>query len=107
MRYKRGRTGHLDDIIEGLIKGWEKQELKKGNAVFAAWQEAVGEETTSHARPVNFKKGEMVVVVENSAWLYKLTMEKREITEKFNEKYTGKIKLRNIRFRIGSLEHEK
>jgi hypothetical protein len=39
----------------------------------------VGEAALGQTQPVSFKKGTLVVIVENSTWLYKLTMEKRKI----------------------------
>ena len=53
---------------------------------------------------MSFRKGVMMVVADSSPWLYKLTMEKRGIIKKFNENYTGRQKLTEIRFRIGKTE---
>lgn len=95
---------HVGGILDGLIRKWESGHVKKGSAVRKAWSEATPEETKTYSRPVSLKKGVLLVVVENSTRLYDLTLKKKEILRKFNEKYTGKKKASDIRFRIGSLD---
>ena len=87
---KKSQPRHLEDIVSGLIRRWEEKDLKKGNAVRTAWKAAAGEKATGHTQPAGFKKGTLMMIVENSAWLYKLTLEKRDIIKKFNENYTGR-----------------
>ncbi|MBD3426945.1 MAG: DUF721 domain-containing protein [Candidatus Omnitrophica bacterium] len=96
--------GHVKGIIEGLITKWEKGAVKRANAVSRAWAGSVEEETKEHARPVSFKNGILMVIVEDSTWLYKLTLEKRKILKRFNENYTGRKKAKDIRFRVGTLD---
>jgi len=101
--YKR-QPEEVDDILRGFLRRLEEGGVKKGNAVREAWEKAVGEKTAAHAHPVSFKKGQLMVIVENSAWLYKLTMEKRAIIKEFRENYTGRQTLEEIRFRVGMTE---
>ena len=100
---KRKDTRHVKGIVDSLLRKWEGGALKKGNAVWSAWSAAAGDGEKEHARPVSLKNGILMVIVENSSWLYKLTMEKKNILEKFNEKYEGRKKAKDIRFRVGSL----
>ncbi len=95
---------HVGGILDGLITKLEKGAVKKGNAVRMAWRAASGEETAKHTRPVSLKNGVLMVIVENSVWLYKLTLEKMDIMNKFNNVYTGRKKANNIRFRVGSTD---
>jgi predicted nucleic acid-binding Zn ribbon protein len=96
-------TRHVRGIVDSLLRKWESGTLKKGNAVWSAWSAAVTEEDRGHARPVSLKNGTLMVIAENSSWLYKLTMEKKNILEKFNANYEGRKKAKDIRFRIGDL----
>ena len=100
---RKNDARHMRGIIDGLLQKLEKGAVK-GGAVFRAWEAATGEEARAHARPVSLKKGKLMVIVENSPWLYKLTLEKRGILKKFNEQYTGRKKADDIRFRIGDPE---
>lgn len=101
--YSRG-SKHVGGILDGLIRKWETGSVKKGSAVRKAWGEALPEDTKTYSRPVSLKKGILMVIVENSTRLYDLTLKKKEILKRFNEKYTGKKKAHDIRFRIGSLD---
>ena len=102
MRKKTPHEKHLKGIVNSLLRKWEKGIAKKGSAVIEAWSSAAGKNAEVHTRPVSLKKGILVVAVDNSTWLYKLTLEKKRILKKFNEKYTGRIKAKDIRFRIGN-----
>ncbi len=93
-------------MIGGLLRKWEKGSVKKGNAVREAWRSAAGEAALGRTQPVSFKRGTLMVIVENSTWLYKLTMEKRGIIKLFNENYSGRQKLEDIRFRVGKTDFE-
>lgn len=95
---------HVKGVVGDILKGLERKSGEKGNPVINAWNKVVDEKTQIHSRPVNFKNGTIVVLVENSVWLYKLTLEKNKILEKFNEEYTGRKKALDIRFRVGTME---
>ena len=95
---------HVSGILDGLIARWETGTVKKGNAIRKAWRAASGEETSKHSRPVSLKNGVLMVIVEDSVWLYKLTLEKFTIKNKFNNTYTGRNKANDIRFRVGSID---
>ncbi|MDP8298858.1 MAG: DUF721 domain-containing protein [Candidatus Tantalella remota] len=102
---KQGREArHVRGILNDLLKKWEQGTVKKGNAVLDAWQLSIGERAKDHACPLSFKKGTLLILVENSAWLYQLTLEKKNILKKFNENYTGRKKVVDIRFRVGTIE---
>jgi len=100
--WSRGRG--IEDIVSGLLKKLEGGNVKQGNAVRLAWRDAAGEHALGHTQPGSFKKGTLMVIVENSTWLYKLTMEKKKIIGKFNEAYTGRQKLEEVRFRVGDVD---
>jgi predicted nucleic acid-binding Zn ribbon protein len=98
------RPDHVKGVLDGLLKKWEQTHVKKGGAVKEAWGYAVENSAKEHARPVSLKNGILMVVVEDTSWLYKLTLDKRNILARFNEKYSGRKKPKDIRFRIASLE---
>jgi predicted nucleic acid-binding Zn ribbon protein len=99
---KKGYSGHLRGAIDGLLNKLEKRTARKGSAVIDAWRKAAGPGADGHSRPVSFKKGVLVIVVENSTWLYKLTLDKRNILKRFNDAYTGRTQAEDIRFRVGT-----
>lgn len=102
MRKQEAR--HVKGVLDGLLKKWEEGAVKKGTAVRQAWMAAAGDEARKHAHAVSLKNGALMVIVENSVWLYKLTLDKKDILERFNETYSGRKKARDIRFRVGSVD---
>ena len=91
---------HVKEIVSGLLQKWEKRSTNK---IMKTWEEVAGEGARK-TKPVKIDKGTMVVVVENSSVLYKMTMEKKKLIEEFNKKYVGKKKLKDIRYRVGVIE---
>lgn len=98
------KNEHVRFVLDDLLKKWDKEKVGKGKAVREAWVYAAGEKTVKQSKPVSLKKGVLVVVVEDTSWLYRLTLEKRTLLSKFNEKYPGRKKAVDIRFRVGSLD---
>lgn len=99
---RKKETRHVRGIVDDLLQQLGAGKAKKGNAVKDAWSQAVGKKINDHAHPVNFRNKNLTVIVDNSTWLYKLTIEKRDILQKFNEAYEGRKKAEDIRFRVGS-----
>lgn len=91
-------------VVDTLLKKWEGGTLKKANKVKEAWRESLPEHEVKKTRPVAIKKSVLTVIVENSSWLYSLTLRKRKIIRDFNNNYESEKKIKDIRFRIGELE---
>lgn len=104
MTEKRKEAKNIGRVVEGLIKKWQTTGGEKGTAVKSAWDAAISKEARPHAQLVNYRNGVLTAIVDNSSWLYKLTLEKRNMLEKFNTAYRGRKKASDIRFRIGSTE---
>lgn len=94
---------HVGSVLDDLLAKWGKERVERRDLVMAAWKAAVPDDERKHARPVSLKRGILMVAVENPAWLYKFTLEKRETMKRFNENYAGKRKAKDIRFRIGEV----
>ncbi|MGB2600265.1 MAG: DUF721 domain-containing protein [Candidatus Omnitrophota bacterium] len=105
MKPKRNAK-NIGRIVDGLIRKWQTGSKERGKAIGDAWKAATNEETRSKTQLVSYKNGTLTVIVVDSPWLYKLTLEKRGIVEKFNQNYKGKKKAQDIRFRVGVLGAE-
>ncbi|MFH1846110.1 MAG: DUF721 domain-containing protein [Candidatus Omnitrophota bacterium] len=100
---RKEQARHVKGVVENILRKWEKGKVKRGSAVKAAWLEAVDSKAKQHTRPVSFKNGTLMAIVENSSWLYKMTLDKRKMLLEFNKHYTGRKKAKDIRFRVGTL----
>lgn len=96
----------LNGLVKKAIKDLGGRKHIKEEEIFNAWEEAAGNKASRHSSPVSFKSGLLVVNVDASAWLYELTLNKKEILEKLAGRLKGK-KIKDIRFRIGEAAKRK
>lgn len=92
----------LESILKDVIKDLGRKRPGE-EEIGEAWARACGEAAAKHSRPVSFKKSVLVVNVDGSSWLYELTTMKRGILAKLDRDLKGKKKVKDIRFRIGSI----
>jgi hypothetical protein len=95
---------NVGGIVDDLLRKWQTSSGERGKALRDAWEAAVNKEAQNKTQLVGYKNGTLTVLVPDSSWLYKLTLEKRNTIEKFNRNYKGRKKARDIRFRVGELE---
>lgn len=92
------------DIVEevlGRIKdggGLRGREDGEGKDIFEAWEKAAGPRAARHTQPFSLRKGVLTVGVDDSAWLYQLTIEKRRLMGALTESL--KEDIIDIKFRI-------
>lgn len=84
-RIHRKRTRDVSTLGEVLGKtirdrGWE-QYLSQG-AVFAQWEDAVGEQIALHARPESLTDGCLFIVADSTAWATQLRMLQNQLITK-------------------------
>jgi len=92
----------LKDILKTVIGKLEEKE-KAEETLKRIWEEVVGKAAAKHTRLVFIKSRRLVVNVSDSSWLYKLTLEKNDIIEKYNKKAEKKKRIKKLHFRIGNI----
>ena len=95
---KNPLEGVLKDIIGALGgKGKFTEEDLAG-----AWEVVVGEKAAAHSRPRALRGSRLVINVDDSSWLYELTVQKKDTLKKLAAELKSK-KIKDITFRIGDL----
>lgn len=93
--------------LEALLKKVMKDLGKKGRLteeeMAEIWTSAAGPAAAGHSKVKSLRKGMLFVTVDDSSWLYELTLKKREITERLKPKIRTR-NFKDIRFRIGILK---
>lgn len=89
----------IEDIVKKIIGRLGGEEKPKAEEIGARWEKAVGSAAVAHTKPVALKKATLIVNVDQSSWLYELTLRKKEILSRMDGK-----KIRDIRFRIGEIK---
>lgn len=67
-----GRIAPLGDAVQRYLAATGLAQRKKNDAVYAAWDAAVGPELARTARATRFDRGQLVIEVANSALMQEL-----------------------------------
>lgn len=86
--------------MDRVLRSWGLSRLSREQAVFAVWNEAVGE-LAAHARPVAISGGRLVVAVADNVWMQQLQFMKDEVRGKLN-RLLGASLVKEVRFRLAS-----
>ena len=99
---KKEKTRPLGDVLKKVVRDLGKKREAE-EALFEAWRLAVGKKAASHTKPVGLRRMILVTNVDSSAWLYELTLKKKAILKRVQEKAEGR-KIKDIRLRIGDIK---
>lgn len=87
---------HINEVLSELIgKNYGALFSHEDVKIFKIWEQAVNEEISSHAKPVSFKNGKLVLMVVDPIWRNELNFLKLDIIASLN-KFLGKKKVRQI-----------
>ena len=75
----------LSALLESVFAGKPLQKRLREARIWEVWQEAVGEQIASRAKPLSFRDGILTVAVTSSSWLQQLSLMKPEIIQNVNE----------------------
>ena len=65
------------------------------------WRKLVGAKAARHSRPTSLRRGELLVAVDSSAWLWNLSLQRQELLEGLRAAW-GPETVKAIRLRIQS-----
>ena len=100
---KKDMPRPLGDVLKKVVRNLGKKRLAEEELV-KAWQGAAGKRAAAHTRLVGLRKTKLIVNVDSSAWLYDLTLKKRAILKKVQEKAAAGGKIKDMRLRIGDIK---
>ena len=92
------KPDEIKNIVEKVLGQIEQTGKAEGEDIAATWEAAVGRRAARHAQPVSLRNNILTVAVDNSAWLYQLTTQKRGLLESLKLKLAQG--LADIKFRI-------
>ncbi len=98
----KNRPVVIKDILDGILKNLGGGKVSQAGMLGAVWMRAAGEAAAKHAKPVDIKEGVLVVHVDSSSWLHKLTMEKAGILAQIKSEL-GEGPVKDIKLRIGEI----
>lgn len=94
---------HIKGIVEGVLGNWKKEKVFKKDIIDREWRNVAGKKAVKHTRVSSLKSGRLIIEVNESGWIYQLTLKKREIIDKLKKALKGEdIDITEVQFRIGS-----
>lgn len=91
----------IKEVVREVIKKLGSGNISKAEILNSSWAKAVGEDNARHAKPVEIKGKIIIVHVDSSSWLHKLTIEKARLLTQL--KYDlGEDFFEDIKLRIGA-----
>ncbi|MFA5339527.1 MAG: DUF721 domain-containing protein [Candidatus Omnitrophota bacterium] len=98
----KNRPVAIKDVLDGILKNLGGGKVSQAGAIGAVWAKAAGDAAAKHAKPVDIKEEVLVVHVDSSSWLHRLTMEKAGILAKIKSEL-GEGPVKDIKLRIGEI----
>jgi len=98
----KGAPVPISKAVEAVLRGLGSGRAPQADSLGKAWSRAAGENSVKHTRPVDIKDGVLVVHVDSSGWLHKLTMEKIKILSQIKGEL-GEDLIKDIKLRIGPI----
>ncbi len=94
----------LAQVLPGVLKKLESEKRPSLEAVQKAWRRLAGQKAARHSWPRSLVRGQLLIEVENSGWMYALNLEKERLLKGLVE-LLGEDRLKSLRFRIGEAGH--
>lgn len=100
MEYPKRTLTPIRDILAEILEN-RNSPLGQGlYPILRIWEQVTGKVIAEHARPVDFKDGELKVSVTDPIWLQEMIYREPEIREKL-DLALGRNIVRKIAFRMG------
>jgi predicted nucleic acid-binding Zn ribbon protein len=96
----------LADLLREILRSKPAGKRLREGKIWDVWEEAVGKQIASRARPVKVSDGLLTVAVATSPWMQQLTFLKREICDKINI-LAGEELVRDLYLKAGKVETER
>lgn len=96
----------MDQVANILPKTFSKLGLHKkfrSEMILYRWEDIVGTEIASHARPISLQFGFLLVAVNNSVWLHHLSLMTEELIQKLNNFAEMQV-VKQMKFQAGAVK---
>jgi predicted nucleic acid-binding Zn ribbon protein len=87
----------IGDVLPGVLRGLGLADGLAGWRSVSEWPEAVGEAIARRTRAVSFHEGVLMVEVEGAAWRHELSVLKRDLIRRLNQRLGGAV-VHDLRF---------
>ncbi len=100
MKRRRSDPEPLSQLLPKVLGEMGLHETSDAVRLLKEWDAALGPELAPHASCDGMRRGVVLALVSDSAWMQRLQMEKPRILERLASRLDG-IELRDLRLRLG------
>ena len=97
------RTESVGELLPRLLDDLGLDDASAQIQVLRVWDAALGPLLAPHCRPEGLRRGEILALVRDSAWMQRLSLERPAILARFGA-LLGALAPVAIRFRIGEID---
>ncbi len=97
---KNRKTYRVRDVVADVLKKMYADAKPSYEDTRAAWRRLVGEKAALRSWPKRLIRGNLLVEVENSGWMFALNLKKEQLLEGLVE-LLGAHRVKGLTFRIG------
>ena len=90
----------LAELIPKVIKELKKDPRPTREEIEEVWARVAGQKAAKHSWPTKLTRGQLLVEVENSGWMYTLSSQKIHLLQGLIE-LLGANRIKTLNFRIG------
>jgi predicted nucleic acid-binding Zn ribbon protein len=91
----------ISDILKDVVEKLSQKKERKIHKVIAQWPKIAGKELSRHTKPSYIKKGTLIIDVDESAWLYHISLQKENLLKTLRKRFK-EAHIENVQFRIGN-----
>lgn len=93
-------TTPLADLLPKAIQDLKADSKPSFEAIRDAWRRLAGDQAARHSWPRKWVRGQLLVEVENSGWMYTLNLKKERLLQGLIE-FFGAGQMKGLCFRLG------
>jgi predicted nucleic acid-binding Zn ribbon protein len=97
---KRGFPTPVASLLTAAFRGKPLEKRLEEAGIWRVWDETVGGQIATKARPSRFQDGVLTVMVNSAPWMQQLNFMKRDIAQRLNE-HLGKELVQEIYLKAG------
>jgi len=91
----------MRDLLSPLVAHLTVARRPSAEEVDQLWRKLVGSKAARHSRPTSLRRGELLVAVDTSVWLWSLSFQRQRLVEELQAAW-GHETVSAIRFRMKS-----
>jgi hypothetical protein len=100
---RRSRTESVGELLPRLLDDLGLDDASAQVQLLRVWDEALGPLLAPHCRPAGMRRGEIMALVRDSAWMQRLTLERPAILARLGA-LLGASAPAAMRLRIGEID---